>query len=164
MLDASKDLVIFQKKERLVVRHPSDSLGDVFKASRVIFSQSFAKQFVRGGTRLFWGFDFDGYIAARKSSGSGGAIKSPVTFVLDWLASIYKSASNVKVTEEWTSAGPIDGLKAATILDPVISLATDVAEGTSPEKVAEIGGILSKLSDRLNQLDALDKALPADQV
>jgi len=49
-------------------------------------------------------------------------------------------------------------------LDPLISLATDVAEGTSSEKVAEIGGILSKLSDRLDQLDALDKALPVNQV
>ena len=124
-------------------------------------SQSFASRFVHEGT----GFDFNGYIEARKTSAtsSGGAIKSAVTFVLDWLASLWKSASDAQVAEEWTSAGSIDG-QAATVLDPLISLATDVAEGTSPEQVAEIGRILSKLSDRLNQLDALNEALPDDQV
>ena len=134
-----------------------------WEVARHLLSQGFALEFVQGT-----GFDFNGYIAARQASAttsattSGGAIKSAITFVIDWLAALWKSASDAQVAEEWTN-NPDDG-QAESVLKPLVSLAIDSAEGLKPVQVTELGSILSLLSDRLNRLDALNEALPDDQV
>ena len=127
-----------------------------------LFSQSFASQFVKGD-----GFDFTGYLAARQASVASGAastIKSAVTFVIDWIASLWKSASDAQVAEEWTNPSEAMTGQAESVINPLVSLAVGVAEGTVPETaVTGLGTILSTLSDKLDQLDALNAALPDDQ-
>jgi len=120
--------------------------------------QAFASQlqFVQEG-----GFDFDGYEKARKDSvASGGAdIKSPLIYVLDWLASLSKSASDTNLENpEAVSRGSL----STSVSRPLVLLANAAAkasvhEGYLKQQVNSLGDILSELSKLKDQLDGLNK-------
>jgi len=127
----------------------------------IIFSQKFTSQFAKEG-----GFDFYSYTTARKDPATGReAIKSPITSVLDWLASLWKSAADASAEEwtgvsgEWTWVSSDSQAAAARVVDPLGSLANAVATGSvfagTPEKVTGLGNILSQLSDKLKEFDKL---------
>lgn len=107
------------------------------------------------------GFDFASYLIAKPTA----SLKSAVTYVIDWLASLWKSATDANLALEWTA--PINEDEAGRISDviaPLGSLASGVASGELPASaVTELGTILSNLASKLDQLDNLNSALPVDQ-
>jgi hypothetical protein len=134
--------------------------GAATQGSGVVESdgESFVARFIKPSGD----FDFDGYVAARKDTATSN--DGAITYTLDYLATLWESGKKTAVYEAWTQPEGSGPAAAASVLDPLVSLAIGVAKGKDPQVVADLADTVSTLYDRLDQLDKLKAAQTLGQV